>query len=908
MKKSLQLRSVILLALCIFNFIFCIHVPIVIAQAQDEEIKESETEINVKNAEIASIIRIFSKKTKRNYILDERVKGKVSIYLPGKVSNEESLRVLESVLMLKGFTSVPVGENLWKIVPTKDAKQSTIPTVGDETEDAPTPALVTRLIQVKNVNAQDIQQLIQPLVSSDGLINSYGGTNSLILIDSEENIRRLEGLISTIDIASSDSDMTLIPIKNADAKEIADKLGDLLGTSGGESKGSETPELLRNRMGVTQTNFSGNTAPLPGNVNSIPQMQNTTASGESINARSRAPKILADERTNSIIVVADEETTARVKALITQLDSKIDKSGNRFYVYKCQHAKAEDLAEVLSGLAGGSTGGGKASLNTSDSVSNESSQLTGGRNSRRGGSNSSGSSSRGGSSFGGENSGSGRTLGQSRLGKNNRGGVQSASIGENITVTADPSTNTLIIFAGKTDYEKMIELLKQLDIKRRQVIVEATLLEVLMENSVDLGVDFLSSGGGKDGGFFTQRNTGSQNLTTLLSNPQGLTEFSAAVASSGTLTLPGGIKIPSQALLVTAAQASRNANVLSAPQILTTDNEQAEIVVGQNVPFLTGTGTDNTNLNNQFNQIERQDVGITLRLTPQISSENFVTLNLFTEVSSVFANSNLGPTTNVRTSETTVIAKDGQMIVTGGLLSDDATESDSGVPFMKDIPVLGQLFKDSTEQRSKRNLLIFITPRIVQDQFDLRDSTKEDTLKIGKQIQETDSYPSRKDVLKNEKIDAVSETEDFTSNGPPIIPQPNDQNVKSNKQPIASSSEGTKPGVIQLKVSPKLSAETKTNDEKAKFFILKTESSGNEDLPFTVSDKGEVIITAPDSSLSLLQEFFVPGKQVRYRLGEKEFTFRVADAYFENQGLENQRLAYELSPYEILNLGKAPWN
>lgn len=871
----------------------------------DEEIKESETEINVKNAEIASIVRIFSKKTKRNYILDERVKGKVSIYLPGKVSNDESLRVLESVLMLKGFTSVPVSENLWKIVPTKDAKQSTIPTVGDNSVDAPTPALVTRLIQVKNVNAEDIQQLIQPLVSSDGLINSYGGTNSLILIDSEENIRRLEGLISTIDIASSDSDMTLIPIKNADAKDIADKLGELLGTSS-EGKSSDAPDLLRSRSGISNANFSNSAPPpLPGNVNASSQSQNSSATSESVNARSRAPKILADDRTNSIIVVADEEMTARVKALITQLDSKVDKSGNRFYVYKCQHAKANDLADVLSGLSGGSSGG-KASLNTSDSVSNENSQLTGGRNSRRNSrSSSSRNSSRNGSSLGGDGLGSGRSLGQSRLGGTSQAGVQTANIGENISVTADPSTNSLIIFAGKTDYEKMLELLKQLDVKRRQVIVEATLLEVLMQNDVDLGVDFLSSGGGKDGGFFTQRNTGSQNLATLLSNPQGLTEFSAAVASSGTLTLPGGIKVPSQALLVTAAQSSRNANVLSAPQILTTDNEEAEIVVGQNVPFLTGTGTDSTNLNNQFNQIERQDVGITLRLTPQISSENFVTLKLFTEVSSVFANSNLGPTTNVRTSETTVIAKDGQMIVTGGLLSDDSTESDSGVPFMKDIPVLGQLFKDSSEQRSKRNLLIFITPRIVQDQFDLRDTTKESSSKISQQIDETDSYPPRKDVLKNEKIDAVSETDDITSSSDSFTP-PKKSSVplEHAKENIAVEKPKTiQPGIIQLKVSPKLSPTDLTNkEEKAKFFLLKTKSQGDDELPFTLTKNGEVLLTAPDSSLSAVRDFFVPGKNVTYQLGDKTFTFSVVDAFFD--GKEH---AYELTSYEILNLGKTPW-
>lgn len=860
------------------------------AQEAEEGIQETETEISVKNAEIASIVRVFSKKTKRNYILDERVKGKVTIYLPGKVSAEESLRILESVLMLKGFTSVPIGENLWKIIPAKDAKQTTIPTVLGSDGSPASPALVTRLLSLKYVSAEDMQQVLQPLVSPDGLLNAYGGTNSLIIIDSEENIRRLEELVSTIDIASSEQDMTMIPIKNAEAQAIADKLIELLGLSDSKGEGSS---LLQNKNLSNQ-----NTERMASNLSlaqqsGLPPPQ-TIATGQSVSPRTRAPKILADERTNSLIIVADEETTARIKALVSQLDSKVDKSGNRFYVYRCQHAKAEDLAQVLSGLSGegGGIGGSssRASMNTDSEDTRTSSLLTGNRN--RNSRNSSSSALN-------RIENQSRRLGESRLSRNERG-IESATIGENISITADPSTNSLIISAGRADYEKILELLKQIDVKRRQVLVEATLLEVQMTDQTDLGMDFLTSGGGKDGGVFAQQ--GFNNLAQLIQNPGGLSGFTAAVASSGTLTIGDALTIPSQAVLVRAAQSSQNANVLSAPQILTTDNEQAEIVVGQNVPFVTSTSRDNANLDNTFNQIERQDVGITLRLTPQISSENFVTLNLFTEVSSVVpttATDDKGPTTNVRTSETTVIAKDGQMIVIGGLLSDDVNQSTSGVPFLKDIPVLGHLFKDSTEQFQKRNLLIFITPRIVRDQFDARDQTKGETRKMEVAVRKSEAIRNRDSVLQNPNLDAVTEMEDYTGEPPSAIKPPEKRELKpigemsSNQNAFPQDS----PGVIQLKVQPKLKATS------GRFIILSLADNSTDlkDLPFRI-ENGETAVEIPEGSKAEVFNFFAPGRTIEYQIGDRKVPFTIVESTDSKPGY-----AHILSPFEVMNLGKGPW-
>ena len=454
------------------------------AEEGEDIAKDASTEINVKNADIAAVVKIFSKKTKRNYILDDRVKGKVSIYLPGRVSTEESLRILESVLAFKGFTSVPIGENLWKIVPSREARQTTIPTVIDETPEKPSAAVVTRLLHLKFVSADEMKQLLTPLISSDGLLNAYTGTNALIVIDSEDNIARIARLVEELDVPYTNRDMTIIPVQFADAIDIAQKLNDILSEGkGADAKGGLGDPLLQStRIGLVNP-------PIPGAPPQLPQMLNTATVG----GRAKEPKIIADERTNSIIVVADEDTTLRIRALIGQLDSKVDLSGSKFYVYRCQHAKAEELAEVLSGLMGGTGGAG-----TTD------------RSSRTSGLSSSDSGLGGLSSSSSRNSKNSRT--QSRLSRQSRtpgrsrnegqttGTKGTVNLGEDISITADPATNSLIISASKADYLKIKSLLEKLDIKRRQVLVEALLVEVNIEDSQDTGTSWLASTGGADGG------------------------------------------------------------------------------------------------------------------------------------------------------------------------------------------------------------------------------------------------------------------------------------------------------------------------------------------------------------------------------------------------------------------------
>ncbi len=896
-----------------------------------DSFKNEDTEIHVKDADISAIIKIFSKKTKKNYILDERVKGKVSIYLPSKVSDSEAARVLDAILSLKGFTIVPVGADIFKVVPSKDARKTTIPTILESPEDEPTATVITRLVRLNYVAAEDLQNLLNQLVSPDGMISAYARSNSLVIIDYADNIKRITDIIDSIDIPSSDTDMTIVPIEHADSAEIAETLKQILGEDKKEDSNSATQsvDIIRNRLRqAAMARAEGGGA------------ANGDASGNNaagLTVAAKAAKIIPDARTNSIILVANETETMRLRALISRLDAPINLASNRFYVYRCQHASAEDLAGVLGGL----TGAGGGSPSTQSASSTAGAGLGGGSGFSSGGSSQSRSS---------------RGLGQSGLSQGSS--PKTVNFGENVAITADPSTNSLIIAASKTDHEKILELLRELDIKRRQVLVEATILEVGIENTTNLGVAFSGSTGGADGGMLF--GNGLNNLTGLFSDPTSLSNFTLAAASSGSLKLPGGKTIPSQSVLVRAAQASKNVNVLSAPNILTTDNEEAQIVVGNNVPFISSTSTSSENLNNTFNQVDRQDVGITLRITPQISSGDFVTLKIFTEVSDVVpstADSALGPTTTLRTTETTVIVKSGQMIATGGLISDNSSESDEGVPLLKDIPVLGQLFKVNGDNKRQTNLLIFITPKVIKDQFDAREVSKDYRDDFQQKLNEDSIQPNRGEVLNSPSLDNVAEASVLDGPKPTTITAPSERtqpripaldpnapislrssppapkvdqplNVPPTKTKLESvnqqSADTMTPGPSILEKIAEENGRPKANIEKlalsnqfprgTNFIILRGISNNplKAQLPFEYQPGGLTIITATPETAKIASSFFKTGYKIGYKLGNEILEMEVVAVTDEledvaaivREPISNWR---SLTPYETINLGNQPW-
>jgi general secretion pathway protein D len=856
----------------------------------------SVKEINIKDADISTIIRIFSKHRKKNFILDERVRGKVTIYLPGEIPPETEDQILDSVLALKGFTTVPVGPNLWKVLPEKEAQKSTIPVYNSDEKVNLTGAVITTLIPLKFVPAEEVSQLIVQFISPNGLVQPYAASNSLVVVDHDTNVERIKKLVSSIDIPFANREMSMIPIKHASATDLAEKLKELLGESSSKAQNSNgsqfnAPPIINNGL------------PPPGGM-----PPRGGAGGSDNSMQRREPKIIADERTNSLIIVADLEITSRIKALVSELDTKLNRAGNRFFVYRCQHASAASLAEVLSGLVGGTTNstGGAGAQNTSafgddGAAPNDSFNRSGTSQNRL-------SQQR-------------RMPGNSSPGFGNQGqGATSVQLGENLSITADPATNTLIINANETDFKKIKTLLNDLDIKRRQVLVEAMLLEVSVDDSTAIGVDWLSSTGGKDGGVLAQSSFGgAQGLQGLLSNPSQLSNFSIAAASAGTISLPGNITIPSQAVILNAAQSNNKVNVLSAPTLLATDNEQAEIIVGQNVPFLASTSSNNVNLNNTFNQIDRQDVGITLRLTPQINSNDFVKLKIFTDVSAVVptADTALGPTTTVRSSESVVITKDSQMIVIGGLLADENSDSDSGVPFFKDIPIIGDAFSRSSENRRRTNLLTFITPHIIKDQFDARDSTVDKRNNLEKVIENTKSFPRRNDVLRNQAIDKVAELSDSEFEAPDPLKVPRDlKSYAPDEEEFSNSNQRTDVEEAPLEKVAKANKTIEGDSNSSSYgpyVVAQLENftaENSNSLPFKPNADGVFGIELNEQSLPETLSYFEFSKKYAYAIGKKQLPLVILGNFSSKedaQTLLGSGSWYKLSPYEVLNLGKGPW-
>lgn len=882
-------------------------------------------EITLKNADISTIVRIFSKRTKRNFILDEKVRGTVTVYLPGEIPKETEMKILDSILALKGFTTVPISANLWKVIPAKDARKSTVPMRGSDAQTPTTGSVVTTLVSLTYVAANDVQPLINQMISPEGMVQVYPANNSLVLVDYDTNVERLVDLIKSLDIPAADREMTIIPVKHAVAADLAEKLTAVLNDSADSSGqgGNRNPNAIR-----LSAPPGGQMPGMPGN----PSDPSGVAGGSQ---QRREPKLIADERTNSIIVVADLETTARIKALAAELDSEVDRSGSKFYVYRCQHANASALAQVLSGsISGNAAGGG---LGTG--------QSTPGGGAVGGGS----SFGRGGSSFGGGNSpfgggaggfgagGLGGQLGGQGRGRGGGGfgqgtGQQPAStsvqLDQNTSITSDPATNSLVIFASEGGYQKILTLLKELDIKRRQVLVEAVILEVSVDEATQKGTDWLSSTGGADGaGMAVSNFGGAQGLTGLLSDPSRLSGFSIAAASAGSLRLPGGSSIPSQTVILNAAQQNSKVNVLSSPTLLGTDNEEAQIVVGQNVPFLASTSTNQTNLNNTFNQIDRQDVGITLRLTPQINSNDYVTLRVFTDVSSVIpsADTTLGPTTTVRSSQTTIVVKDSQMIAIGGLISDTNSDSTSGIPLLKDIPVLGDAFGRNSEDRSRTNLLTFITPHIIHDQFDARDESIVKRDELRSEIKRQNVEPSREDILGRDSLHKVAEISRNELPIPePIIPSKSDieqtraslnmgnGQASSGKHEAINLSQLEEEAPVEANVEamiPSQGAFAPITSSRCIVIKVQAPSALLASLPFPINSHGLALLQLDDP---VSQNFFTTSKQYAYLIGDKKIAVeKIASFGSEEEARavfkEDQLEPYSLSSYEISNLGNGPW-
>lgn len=642
------------------------------AFAQEKALKRNRTvNINMNNAEIQTLVKLMSELTGESFMLDEKVRGKITIISPKEVTVEEAFRIFESVLEVNELTLVRVGK-IYKIIPAREAKEHRIKTIIGKKEVYPEDIFVTQVIPLKYIDANEIANVLRGLISKFANLQVYAPTNTLILTEKASNLDRLIMIINELDREIYTPKIELIPLKYASADEISKLFSQLYQTAGGSLKrGRATPA----QPGQPGTEIS---------------------------------KIIPEMRTNSLIVVGTEADIEALKDLIAKLDVPVAVGTGQIHVVYLSYADATNLASTLSAIAQGGAPRAPAQPGQPPAV-----QLEGG-----------------------------------------------------VRITADKSTNSLIIIATPTDFETLKSVIAKLDIPRKQVFVEAMIMEVSLSKMRELGLSFHAGYQTKEGTatFIGGESVGG--IPTLILDPTAFANltglFAGAIGETVTITTEKGvsISIPSFAVFLRALQRDTEVNVLSTPQLLTLDNEEAQITVAQNVPFPTGQAVGAGGVTTQT--IQRQDVGITLKITPQVNpGSDEVKLKIYTEVSDVASgpeglNINvLGITTFKRSAQTVVTVKDRNTVVIGGLIRDSVSESEVKVPFLGDIPVLGWLFRSKSKRVEKTNLLLFITPYIITTSEDL-EAVKEKKIKEGLEFRrkytgETKRYEKEVEGIKKEK-------------------------------------------------------------------------------------------------------------------------------------------------------------
>ena len=562
--------------------------------------------IDFNNVDINVFIKFISELTGKNFVIDQRVKGNVTIISPTKISIKEAYRVFESVLEVHGYSAVKAGK-VTKIIPAPDARSKNIETKLRAEVAFPQDRLVTQLMPLRYADPTEIKRLFTPLVSKSSVIVAYRPTNMLIITDVHSNIQRLMKILDTIDLPGIGREITVIPLEYADAT----KLVGILGT-------------------VFQLPKKGKKA-----------------------VQQEKAKFVADERTNTLILLASEDDTFRIRQLIRMLDKETPRGKEKIRVYYLENATAEELAKVLSELP-------------------------------------------------------------TRQGAEAKG-KGAPALSEDIRITADKATNSLIISAASDDYVIIEEIIKKLDIPRAMVYIEALIMEVTVGKDFRLGTEWRAVGDASIGNRAAAYGGGFVNQPEQSALPGLALGIPPAGFSLGVFTEAidiAGVQFNNLSAVINAFQDDEDVNILSTPQILTTDNEEARINVGENIPYQTRVSTSE---NETFNTFEYRDVGTTLTITPHISKDRMVRLSISLEVTNVSSTSlDLQPTTSKRTVDTTAIVKDTHTIVIGGLIDDKSAVSEFKVPLLGDIPILGWLFKSRSTRREKTNLFVFLTPRVVQ--------------------------------------------------------------------------------------------------------------------------------------------------------------------------------------------------
>lgn len=681
---------------------------------EETEADEQKPEIIVTDGEIVNLqsemdvqdlIQTISEITGQNFILDESVKGKkVTVIAPGGFKKENAMRLFETILSLNGFSVVKKdGTNI--IVPKRDIKITSIPTeFGTELGES-SDSFITRLIQLKNIQASEAANILKPLISREGDIVVYPATNTLIIVETVDNLNRILKIIENLDV---ETEIEFIKIHNADASEVAAKLVEIFGGTASSKSSAPAQTQQSQRQSATRSRS------LPGSDNRSEAPAITSQSTTETSAVGF--KVITDERTNSLIVISYPDDMKKIKAVIEILDVETAEPEEGIYVIRVLNADAESIVAVLASLFGGS--GARTGLGA------DRSQRTSGFGTDSG--------------LGSSTTGIGSNNASSRQAIDRGAGSSSAVVAETdeLRVTSDPSTNSIIFIGSRRDYETIKEVIEELDVRRKQVFVEAAILEVSLDKIRSFGTN-LSIGftvNGETLGFGGTVLPGIPSLLGVAADPEASVNvlgslsglFLGIVGEEVDVDGSGPIPpIPSFSALFQALTSLTDVNVLSTPSIITTDNEPAEIIVADVIPFPTGSTVGDSGVTVQT--IQREPVGIRLSILPQISEGDFLNLNILTEVSAIrqapvqgLNTAQFGIATTTRTADSSVVVKNGQTIVIGGLVQDRESVIQNRVPVLGNIPVLGNLFKFKQRESQKINLMILLTPRIVENEQDMQ--------------------------------------------------------------------------------------------------------------------------------------------------------------------------------------------
>ena len=663
----------------------CLTVVVVSAHAASNQVQASDDgkswTVNIRNADIQAFISQIADMTGKNFVVDPRVRARdVTVVSTKALSADEVYELFLSVLQVHGYAAVPAGDII-KIGPNTTAKQSNLPLVdkGQGTGEE----LVTRVIPVENSPVEELVPVLRPLVPQYGHLAAVGSANALIISDHLDNIRRMEAIIASLDNAESE-DVQVIKLEHAFAGDLVKMLETLTPQTGG-------------RRGKTQE----------GSVT-----------------------VVADERTNRLIIKGDRITRQRMAQMVKSLDTA-DSASSGVKVVRLTHGDAKTLAEILKNFADGASA--------------------------------------------------------AKPGADGKA-VSSSSSNGKVSIQADESLNALVIRAEPGMMNELQSIISQLDVRRAQILIEAAIVEVTGENAKSLGFQYVG-GSDESGVGAVNFNNAGLSVNSILQalatdDPSGLSLNDGVAIGLGETDSNGDLK---WGALMQALASSSDVNLLSTPSILTLDNEEASIIVGENVPFVTGQSTNTgSGVSNPFTTIQREDVGLTLKVTPHVAGLSTIRLELEQENSAVKESSGdaVDIVTTTRKLQSTVLADDGETIALGGLIKDDIRKVVRKVPLLGDIPLLGFLFRTTTNSRQKSNLMVFLRPTILADNDRLVQMSREKYMGITALQFEVDNEGKLERVIKNplpSNIDRVFDGRD------PVTPEFKDA-FEANQTPPASSS------------------------------------------------------------------------------------------------------------------------